>query len=109
MEEQGNGIGEINGTEVTIDTNASSPFEATGPVDGNAGADNTVVNPVADAGTDATWQQSSLPVKVGFWGKVKAFLFQEINVELTPKQQKVEDELNTFLFQEIHFFGKKKK
>ena len=67
-----------------------------------------------------------LPVKQGFWSKFKAFWFQEIDwnkeirVELTPYQQKVEDEINEFLHQEITWekvhdflfqeisFGKKK-
>lgn len=66
--------------------------------------------------------QSNLPATVGFWPKVKAFLFQEIKVELTPAQQKFEDDLNDFLhieltwqdfhdflFQEITFGKKKKK
>lgn len=49
--------------------------------------------------------------KQGLWSKVKAFLFQEIDlnapvkVELTPYQQKVEDEINEFLHQEITFKG----
>ncbi len=64
---------------------------------------------------------SNLPAKVGVWPKVKAFLFQEIKVELTPAQQKFEDDLNDFLhieltwqdfkdflFQDITF-GKKNK
>ncbi len=37
-----------------------------------------------------------LPAKVSVWSKVKKFLCQEITVELTPKQQKV--------FQEVHDF-----
>lgn len=50
---------------------------------------------------------SSLPTKVGFWNKFKTFWLQdidwnkEIKVELTPYQQKVEDEINEFLHQEI--------
>lgn len=46
-------------------------------------------------------------VKQGFWSKFKAFWLQdidwnkEIKVELTPYQQKVEDEINEFLHQEI--------
>lgn len=50
---------------------------------------------------------SNLPAKVGFWNKFKAFWLQdidwnkEIKVELTPSQQKVEDEINEFLHQEI--------
>ena len=66
--------------------------------------------------------EASLPAKVGFWPKVKSFLFQEIKVELTPAQQKFEDDLNDFLhleltwqdfhdflFQEINFGKKKNK
>ena len=73
-----------------------------------------------------TIMKPELPAKVGFWQKFKAFWLQdidwnkEIRVELTPGQQKVEDEINEFLHQEItwekvhHFlfqevtFGKKK-
>ena len=69
---------------------------------------------------------SNLPIKQGFWSKFKAFWLQdidwkkEIKVELTPYQQKVEDEINEFLHQEITWekvhdflfqdvtFGKKK-
>ena len=49
--------------------------------------------------------------KVGFWQKFKAFWLQdidwnkEIRVELTPAQQKVEDEINEFLHQEITWEG----
>ena len=59
---------------------------------------------VENAGTIMNPQ---LPAKVGFWQKFKAFWLQdidwnkEIKVELTPKQQKVEDEINEFLHQEI--------
>lgn len=50
---------------------------------------------------------SNLPTKIGFWDKFKAFWLQdidwnkEIKVELTPYQQKVEDEINEFLHQEV--------
>lgn len=66
-------------------------------------------------------QSTSLPTKVGFWSKFKTFLLQDISVELTPYQQKVEDEINEFLHQEITWekvhdflfqeitFGKKKE
>lgn len=46
-------------------------------------------------------EMSGLPAKVGAWPKVKAFLFQEIKVELTPAQQKFENDLNDFLHLEI--------
>ena len=54
-----------------------------------------------------TIRNNNLPVKAGFWNKFKAFWLQEIDwnkqikVELTPHQQKVEDEINEFLHQEI--------
>ena len=54
-----------------------------------------------------TIRNDKLPVKQGFWSKFKAFWLQEIDwnreikVELTPYQQKVEDEINEFLHQEI--------
>ena len=74
-----------------------------------------------------TIRNENLPVKHGFWNKFKAFWLQEIDwnkeikVELTPYQQKVEDEINEFLHQEITWekvhdflfqevtFGKKNK
>jgi|GEM_PF-628848 hypothetical protein len=74
-----------------------------------------------------TIRNEALPVKTGFWQKFKAFWLQdidwnqEIRVELTPAQQKVEDEINEFLHQEITWekvhdflfqeitFGKKNK
>ncbi len=71
--------------------------------------------------------EKKLPVKTGFWNKFKAVMFREIpwnyeiKVVLTPYQQKVEDEINEFLHQEITWekvhdflfqeisFGKKKR
>ena len=50
----------------------------------------------------------NLPTKVSIWTKIKNFFCQDIKVELTPKQQKVEDEINEFLHQEITW-GKVKK
>lgn len=71
---------------------------------------------------------SNLPAKIGVWSKVKGFLFKKtswnkpIVLELTPKEEKVLNEvhdfifqevkfpeLHDFLFQEINFFGKKNK
>ena len=58
-----------------------------------------------------TIRNENLPVKKGFWNSFKAFWLQdidwnkEIKVELTPYQQKVEDEINEFLHQEITFKG----
>lgn len=64
---------------------------------------------------------ANLPVKTTFWSKLKSILTYEIKVELTPYEQKIEDEINEFLHQEITWqgfkdflfqditFGKKKK
>ena len=64
--------------------------------------------------------EANLPAKQTFTSKLKSILFYEINVELTPYQQKIEDEINEFLHQEITWekvrnflfqeitFGKKK-
>ncbi len=64
---------------------------------------------------------TNLPAKRTFWGEFKTFCLQEVNIELTPKQQKVEKEINEFLYQEITWqkihdflfqevtFGKKKQ
>ena len=54
-----------------------------------------------------TIRNENLPVTNGFWQKFKNFWLQdiewdrEIKVVLTPAQQKVEDEINSFLHQEI--------
>ena len=44
-----------------------------------------------------------LPTKQNPWTKVKAFLLQEIKVELTPQQQEFENKMNEILNQEITF------
>ena len=49
---------------------------------------------------------SNLPAKQsGFFTKLKSVLFYEIKVELTPYQQKIEDEINEFLHQEVTWQG----
>lgn len=50
---------------------------------------------------------SNLPAKTGFWNRFKSFWLQnikwnqEIKLELTSAQQKLEDEINDFLYQDI--------
>lgn len=62
---------------------------------------------IANIENAGTIRNTSLPVKRGFWNKFKSFWLQEVDwnkeikVELTPYQQKVEDEINDFLHQEI--------
>lgn len=68
----------------------------------------------------------NLPIKQGLWERFKVFWFEkidwnrEIKIELTPHQQKIENEINEFLHQEVTWkkihdflfkkraFGKKK-
>ena len=52
-------------------------------------------------GTEFKVASTNLPAKPSFWTKVKNALFYEIKVELTPYQQKIEDEINEFLHQEV--------
>ena len=40
---------------------------------------------------------SNLPAKPSFFTKLKNVLFYEIKVELTPYQQKIEDEINELI------------
>lgn len=46
-----------------------------------------------------------LPTKVNAWTKIKNFLFQEITVELTPKQEKVFQEVHDFWHQDVTWQG----
>lgn len=87
--------------------------EDVGVVNGN---NENIVN-----ATNVVNNNVNLPAKVGFWNKLKSVLFYEIKVELTPYQQKIEDEINDFLYQEVTWtkvkdflfqevtFGKKKE
>ena len=52
-------------------------------------------NSVSDTGFKVA--STNLPAKPSFWTKVKNALFYEIKVELTPYQQKIENEINEFL------------
>lgn len=49
--------------------------------------------------------ENLLPEKTSFWVKTKNILFSEIKIELTPYQQKIEDEINTFLYQDVNWRG----
>ena len=44
---------------------------------------------------------TNLPANPSVWTKIRNVLFYEIKVELTPYQQKIEDEINEFLHKEI--------
>lgn len=92
----------IAGTNIPNETNVKK--EEAGNIFGGFGVqnDNISFQPI---------EKEKAITKQGLWTKVKAFLFQEIDlnapikVELTPYQQKIEDEINEFLHQEITFKG----
>ena len=44
---------------------------------------------------------ASVPAKVSMWSKVKGFLFQEVRLELTPRQEATFKAINDFWTQEI--------
>lgn len=50
-------------------------------------------------------ESANLPAKPSFFTKLKNVLFYEIKVELTPYEQKIEDEINDFLHQEVTWQG----
>ena len=52
-----------------------------------------------NAGGVETNVGTNLPAKNTFWNKLKSVLFYEIKVELTPYEQKVENEISEFLHQ----------
>ena len=43
----------------------------------------------------------NLPSEISLWTKIRSFLFQEVSLELTPKQEKVFQEVHDFWTQEI--------
>ena len=47
------------------------------------------------------FEVSNLPTEVSVWTKIKNFLFHEVKLELTPKQEKVFREVHDFWNQEI--------
>lgn len=44
---------------------------------------------------------TNLPAEVSIWTKIRNFLCQDITLELTPKQEKVFQEVHDFWHQEI--------
>lgn len=108
------------------------PMEGNG---GNVGGNNGIENAgrIGGIGTESAGgvgtgnsafkvcgTNNNLPAKTSFWTKLKGILTYEIKVELTPYEQKIEDEINEFLHQEVTWqsfknflfqditFGKKK-
>lgn len=47
------------------------------------------------------FKQATVPEKVSTWTKIRNFLFQDIAVTMTPKQEKVLQEVHDFWHQDI--------
>ena len=96
--------GTIPGANLSSEQNNENQKEQAGNIFGSFGTSENGVN------FEPIGREKAI-TKQGLWSRVKAFLFQEIDlnapikVELTPYQQKVEDESNEFLHQEITFKG----
>jgi len=52
----------------------------------------------------AEFKPAGVPEKVSTWSKIRNFLFQEITVTMTPKQQKVLQEVHDFWHQDAKDF-----
>ena len=50
------------------------------------------------------FKPAGVPTKVSTWTKIRNFLFQEITVTMTPKQQKVLQEVHDFWHQDAKDF-----
>lgn len=53
-------------------------------------------------------QKKDLPTTTGAWNKFKAFWLQEVRIELNPMEQKIVENVSTFLNKEVTFNGVKK-
>ena len=65
-----------------------------------------------DENEEVNQAEGALPAKVGVWAKIKGFLFQEIDLnkpivlELTPKEEKVLNEVHDFQNYMTSYFKK---
>lgn len=62
-------------------------------------------NNVNSAEPMSTGSYGDVPAKVSPWTKVKKFLCQEVTIPLTPKQQKVFQEVHDFWHQDVTWQG----
>lgn len=84
----------MEGNGETVINNTGAEMGNVGTVgNGGVGTDNSTFKVCGSA--------NNLPAKPSAWSKLKGILTYEIKVELTPYQQKIEDEINEFLHKEI--------
>ena len=86
------------------------PMENSGETEKeNAGMVESNANGAENSAFKVCVNNKNLPAKPSsMWNKLKGIFCYEIEVELTPYQQKIEDEINEFLHQEITWEGFKK-
>ncbi len=65
------------------------------------GEDDTTTSSTEGSDFKVSRAKTNLPEKPSLWTKVRNALFYEVKIELTPYQQKIENEINDFLHQEI--------
>ena len=65
--------------------------------------ENTNTTGTTNDGKGTTWTgaEGKVPAKVSPWTKVKKFLCQDVTISLTPKQEKVFQEVHDFWHQEV--------
>ena len=57
--------------------------------------------PIKNEHVVANQFDTAVPSKISTWTKIKNFLFQEVTIELTPKQEATFKAINDFWHQEI--------
>jgi len=62
-------------------------------------------NKVNSAEPMNTGVRGDVPAKISAWTKVKKFLCQEVTIPLTPKQEKVFQEVHDFWHQDVTWKG----
>ena len=79
--------------EFKIDENKETTVNTAEPMNGGA---YETINGGVELGT-----AQELPTKISKWTKIKNFLFQEVTLDLTPKQEKVFKEVHDFWHQDV--------
>ena len=60
------------------------------------------VNPINNDNVIPNQFDTAVPTKISTWTKIKNFLFQEITLTMTPKQELVFQEVHDFWHQEVN-------
>ena len=104
MTNGGNSTNTNNTTTSNTNYTTTSGYSTTNRTTNGTGYSN---NATTTTGTNSGKEYSSteLPAQISVWTKVKNFLFQEIQLTMTPKQEKVLQEVHDFWHQDITVKG----